>query len=79
MHADFMRDGAIAVGCPKLDDGQAYINKLAQMIQASEIQSIRVAHMEVPCCRGLVFIAQQAIQLSGKDVPLATALVRIHE
>lgn len=78
MHADFLRDGAIAVGCPKLDDGQAYIKKLAQMIQASDIQSIRVAYMEVPCCRGLVFIAQQAIQLSGKDVPLATELVSIH-
>jgi ferredoxin len=78
MHADFLRDGAIAVGCPKLDDGQAYINKLAQMIQASDIQSIRVAYMEVPCCRGLVFIAQQAIQLSGKDVPLTTDLVGIH-
>jgi NAD-dependent dihydropyrimidine dehydrogenase PreA subunit len=78
MHADFMRDGAIAVGCPKLDDGQAYINKLAQMIQASNIRSIRVAYMEVPCCRGLVFIAQQAILLSGKDVPLTTELVGIH-
>lgn len=78
MHADFMRDGAIAVGCPKLDDGQAYIQKLAQMIQTSDIQSIRVAYMEVPCCRGLVFIAQQAIQLSGKEVPLTTELVGIH-
>ncbi len=78
MHADFMTDGAIAVGCPKLDDGQAYIRKLAQMIQASELQSIRVAYMEVPCCRGLVFIAQQAIQLSGKDVPLTMELVHIH-
>jgi hypothetical protein len=78
MHADFMKDGAIAVGCPKLDDGQAYINKLAQMIQVSNIKSIRVAYMEVPCCRGLVFIAQQAIQLSGKDVPLLTELVKIH-
>ena len=78
MHADFMRDGAIAVGCPKLDDGQAYIKKLAQMIQVSDIQSIRVAYMEVPCCRGLVFIAQQAIQSSGKDIPLTTELVSIH-
>jgi ferredoxin len=77
MHADFMRDGAIAVGCPKLDDGQAYIRKLAQMIESSEIRSIRVAYMEVPCCRGLVFIAQQAIQLSGRDVPLITELVAI--
>jgi hypothetical protein len=78
MHGDFMRDGAIAVGCPKLDDGQAYIKKLAQIIQASDIRSIRVAYMEVPCCRGLVFIAQQAIQLSGKYVPLTTELVSIH-
>lgn len=78
MHADFMRDGAIAVGCPKLDDGRAYIQKLSQMIQASDIQSIRVAYMEVPCCRGLVFIAEQAIQLSGKDLPLTTELVQIH-
>lgn len=78
MHADFMKDGAIAVGCPKLDDGQAYVNKLAQMIKAANIRSIRVAYMEVPCCRGLVFIAQQAIQLSGKDVPLALELVQIH-
>jgi ferredoxin len=78
MHADFMQEGAIAVCCPKLDDGQAYVNKLAQMINLSDIRSLRVAYMEVPCCRGLVFIAQQAIQLSGKDVPLTTELVKIH-
>lgn len=78
MHADFMRDGAIAVGCPKLDDAQAYIHKLAQMLQDSDIQSIRVAYMEVPCCRGFVFVAQQAIQLSGKDIPLTTELITIH-
>lgn len=78
MHADFMREGAIAVACPKLDDSQAYIRKLAQMILASDIQSIRVAYMEVPCCRGLVYVAQQAIALSGKDVPLLTDLVSIH-
>jgi NAD-dependent dihydropyrimidine dehydrogenase PreA subunit len=77
-HADFMRDGAIAVGCPKLDDGQAYVDKLSQMIQVSDIHEIRVAYMEVPCCRGLIFIAQQAIQRSGKDVPLTTELVKIH-
>lgn len=78
MHADFMRNGAIAVGCPKLDDGQAYIHKLAQIIEKSEIRSIRVAYMEVPCCRGLVFIAQQAIAASGRDIPLETVLVGIN-
>jgi hypothetical protein len=78
MHADFMRNGAIAVGCPKLDDGQAYIGKLTQIIEQSEIRSLRVAYMEVPCCRGMVYIAQQAILASGRDIPLETVLVNIN-
>lgn len=77
MHADFLRDSAIAVGCPKLDDARAYIDKLAQILQNNDIRSLRVAYMEVPCCRGLVFIAQQALAISGKDIPLETRLVRI--
>lgn len=77
MHADFMRDGAIAVGCPKLDDSQAYIRKLAQIIETSDIRSIRVAYMEVPCCRGLVYVAQQAILATGRDVPLNPVLIGI--
>ena len=77
MHADFLRDSAVAVGCPKLDDGQAYINKVAQILQSNDIRSLKVAYMEVPCCRGLVFIAQQALALSGKDIPLETEIVSI--
>lgn len=78
MHADFMRDGAIAVGCPKLDDSQAYIHKLTQIIEMSDIRRIRVAYMEVPCCRGLVYVAQQAILASGRNIPLEPVLVGIH-
>ena len=77
MHADLLRDSAIAVGCPKLDDGQAYINKVTQILQSNDIRSLKVAYMEVPCCRGLVFIAQQALALSGKDIPFETEIVSI--
>jgi ferredoxin len=77
MHADLLRDSAIAVGCPKLDDGQAYINKVTQILQSNDIRSLKVAYMEVPCCRGLVFIAQQALALSGKDIPFTAELVSI--
>jgi ferredoxin len=77
MHADLLRDSAIAVGCPKLVDGQAYINKVTQILQSNDIRSLKVAYMEVPCCRGLVFIAQQALALSGKDIPFTTEIVSI--
>ncbi len=77
MHADFIRGSAIAVGCPKLDDAQAYIGKLTQILMNNDIRSLKVAYMEVPCCRGLVFIAQQALKASGKELPIEMAMVSI--
>lgn len=79
MHADFVRDSAIAVGCPKLDDAQAYVGKITQILQNNDIRSLKVAYMEVPCCRGLVFVAQQALKASGKDIPFDIVMVSINE
>ena len=69
-HHDFLKDHALLVACPKLDDFQAHLSKLAQILRYSEVKSLTVVHMEVPCCSGLVHLAKQAIQLSGKDIPL---------
>lgn len=77
-HADFIKGHAIAVGCPKLDDGRAYIAKLAQILRNNEIRSLTVVRMEVPCCGGLEYIARQAMALSGKELPLASIVVRIN-
>jgi hypothetical protein len=38
---------------------------------------LTVVHMEVPCCSGLVHMAKQAIQLSGKDIPFKEVTVSI--
>jgi len=72
-HARFLKDRSIAVGCPKLDDTAFYIEKLATILQANELNSLTVVHMEVPCCSGLTHIARQAIarskmEMSFKDV-----------
>jgi ferredoxin len=76
-HADFIKDHAIAVGCPKLDDGRAYIAKLAQILRNNDVRSVTVVRMEVPCCGGLEFIATQALAQSGKDIPLESVIVNI--
>ena len=33
--------------------------------------------MEVPCCGGIVMIAQRALQDSGKEIPFSTVIVGI--
>ncbi|MFC2070784.1 4Fe-4S ferredoxin, partial [Chloroflexota bacterium] len=70
-HRDFLRDHSLIIACPKLDDFQAHLNKLTDVLKLSSIKSLTVVHMEVPCCSGLVHMARQAIQQSGKDIPLS--------
>lgn len=76
-HGDYLKGASIAVGCPKLDDGQAYIEKVTQILQQSDVRSLKVLYMEVPCCRGLVFIAQEALRRSGKDIPFSAEMIEI--
>lgn len=66
-HRRFLDGRPVIVGCPKLDDGHAYVQKLAQILLSAEIPCITVLLMEVPCCTGLVQIAQAAKQLAGTD------------
>ena len=64
-HSRFLRNHSIVVGCPKLDDSQFYIEKLADIIRTGGPDSLTVIHMEVPCCSGLTYIAKEAIAGSG--------------
>ena len=69
-HDDLLAGKVLLVGCPKLDDAEFYKNKLAQILKNNNIKSITCAHMEVPCCFGLVSIVKSAISESGKNIPL---------
>ena len=76
-HRDFIKDKVLVNACPKLDDTSGYVDKLAAMLSQNEIKSVTVTIMEVPCCRGLGMMAEQAIAKSGKDVPLEIAIIGI--
>ncbi|MFC2022712.1 ATP-binding protein [Chloroflexota bacterium] len=67
-HQDFLTKNALLVACPKLDDFQAHLKHLAEILSHSSIKSLTVLHMEVPCCLGLVNMVRQAMELAGKDI-----------
>ncbi|MCF6096494.1 4Fe-4S binding protein [Thermovorax subterraneus] len=69
-HLELLKGKSVVIGCPKLDDGNYYVKKLAEIFKRNDIKSVTVAHMEVPCCYGLVKIVEEALNLSGKDIPL---------
>jgi Fe-S-cluster-containing hydrogenase component 2 len=67
-HQKLLKNRAIAVGCPKLDNVQPYVEKLAEIIKLNNLRSLTVVHMMVPCCSGLVRVVQEAVRLSGKEM-----------
>ena len=69
-HEKLLKGKAIAVACPKLDDTGAYAQKIADIITTGKPKSLTVVHMEVPCCTGLLRIAEKAVALAGSDLKI---------
>jgi hypothetical protein len=77
-HSDLLKGKAVAIACPKLDDTAPYVEKLAAIFRQNQVNSITVAIMEVPCCRGLDVMVREALTLSGKEIPLETAIIGVN-
>ena len=76
-HREFLKGHALVIACPKLDNFEAHLRKLTEILRQSEPKSLTIVHMEVPCCSGLVQMARQAIMASGKDIPLREITIGI--
>ncbi|MCK8828189.1 4Fe-4S binding protein [Natroniella acetigena] len=76
-HQEMLQGKALAIACPKLDDGNAYLNKLKAIITNNDLNSITVARMEVPCCGGLTRLVEQAIAQTGSNLEVEVITVGI--
>ncbi len=76
-HQDFLKDHSLLIACPKLDDTEAHLEKLTQVLTDSDIKSLTVVRMEVPCCGGLTYLAKSAIAASGKDIPFKEVTIGV--
>ena len=76
VHEEFMRGKITLIGCPKLDSVD-YSEKLTQIIQNNNIQSVTIVRMEVPCCGGLEAAAKTALQNSGKFLPWQVVTISV--
>ena len=67
VHQRYLRGRSVVVACPKLDNTEPYARKLGAIFEDASIPKAVVVIMEVPCCRGLSMIVQQALALSGRE------------
>jgi ferredoxin len=77
-HTKFLKNKKLVIACPKLDSNkQVYSEKLRILIEESKINTLNVVIMEVPCCSGLLKLAELAVETSSRKVPLKYTVVGI--
>jgi NAD-dependent dihydropyrimidine dehydrogenase PreA subunit len=69
----------LAIACPKLDQGQEiYRDKLTALVDEAQVSTISVMIMEVPCCGGLLRLAQEAVSRATRKVPIQAIVVGLN-
>ncbi|MDD1681883.1 MAG: 4Fe-4S binding protein [Methanoregula sp.] len=77
-HSELLRGRIVIIFCPKLDSGiEGYVDKLAEIFTLHTIRSITVAHMEVPCCSGVRYVVDKALEKAGKKIEVSERTITI--
>lgn len=78
-HSDHLKGKSLAIACPKLDaNKEIYIEKIRSLVDDAKVKTLTVMIMEVPCCRGLLVMAQEALKKAKGKLPLKCIMVGIN-
>jgi hypothetical protein len=77
-HSDYLKGKSLAIACPKLDEGrEIYMEKMRSWFEDAKINTLTVLIMQVPCCKGLVGLVQQALATSKRKAPVKEIVVSL--
>ena len=76
-HSRRLPGKTLLVGCPKFDDRERFVSRLAEVLSVAQVRSIEALHMDVACCSGLGRLVEQAQERAGTQVPVATTVVGV--
>lgn len=77
-HKDFLKGKTLAIACPKLDTGKyIYLDKLIALIDGAKINTLTVLTMQVPCCSGLLHLAQEAAEKAERKIPIKSIVISL--
>jgi len=75
-HSTHLKGKTLAIACPKLDEGlKIYVEKLTALIDEAKINTLTVLMMQVPCCSGLLNLAQTAAEQALRKVPIKAIVI----
>jgi hypothetical protein len=76
-HSRHLPGKVLLVGCPKFDDRERFVSRLADILSAAQVRSIEALHMDVACCSGLGRLVEEALKRARTQVPTTTTVVGV--
>ncbi len=75
-HENYLKGRRLCIACPKLDsDQEEYVAKVRALIDEARINTLTVMIMQVPCCSGLLALAQNAARDARRKIPIKAVVV----
>ncbi len=71
-----IKDKTVIMTCPKLDNQGEIVDKLT-LIFSNRLKSVTAGIMEVPCCHGLVKMAEEALRRAGSGLTIQVEKIGI--
>src|SRR5512146_949794 len=76
-HEKFLPGRKVLIGCPKLDDATQYLAKFTELFGSTSVKKVTCLRMEVPCCGGMTAVLKEAINRSGRKIPMTEIIVGV--
>jgi len=75
-HRVWLKKRKLVIACPKLDENQEYyVEKLRLLIEEAYVRDITIMIMNVPCCKSLTRLVQQAAVSARRHLPIWEVIV----
>ncbi|MBX6422620.1 ATP-binding protein [Thermosulfurimonas sp. F29] len=75
LHTRLLPGKKILIGCPKFDPAEEYVARLSEVLRQARPGSVTLAIMEVPCCRGLALILEEARRRAETNIPIRVVVI----
>ncbi len=76
-HSKLLAGKKVMIGCPKFDPAEEYVARFEAVLKEAAPKGITLAIMEVPCCRGLALIVEEARRRSGTNIPIVLKVISV--
>lgn len=73
----YLAGKVVAMGCPKFDDRELYVEKFAQIFSTSHLKSLTILIMEVPCCAAMNGIIKAALEKAQVELPTEQIIISL--